>query len=453
MSRQSSVESGQAEDEGTGPPLIRPIVDPIQEFIHTEAAGGILLLAATFVAMVWANSPWAASYQELWNTPLSVAFGSHALTETLLEWINDGLMAMFFFVIGLEIKREILVGELSSWRQAALPLAAALGGSIFPALIFAAFNAGTEGAKGWGIPMATDIAFSLGILSLLGARVPPALKVFLMALAIADDLMAVLVIAFFYTSTISWISLMVGASFLGLLVLANWAGVRHPLVYASLGIGGVWLAFLLSGVHATIAGVLAAMTIPARPRLTGHEFLEKGKALIHRFEEVFSPDQPALASQERQRITSHIRNVVTHVQTPLQQLEHVLHPWVMVVVMPLFALANAGIHLDSGVGATLISPVALGVCAGLLLGKPAGILSAVWVTTRYGFAAFPGGVLWPQLAAVGVLAGIGFTMSLFLADLAFGQDASLIPAKTGILIGSTVAGLLGWLALKHFTNR
>lgn len=246
---------------------------------------------------------------------------------------------------------------------------------------------------------------------------------------------------------------MVGASFLGLLVLANWAGVRHPLVYASLGIGGVWLAFLLSGVHATIAGVLAAMTIPARPRLTGHEFLEKGKALIHRFEEVFSPDQPALASQERQRITSHIRNVVTHVQTPLQQLEHVLHPWVMVVVMPLFALANAGIHLDSGVGATLISPVALGVCAGLLLGKPAGILSAVWVTTRYGFAAFPGGVLWPQLAAVGVLAGIGFTMSLFLADLAFGQDASLIPAKTGILIGSTVAGLLGWLALKHFTNR
>ena len=452
MLRESSEQSGQADGGGPSPPLIRPIVEPFQRFIHTEAAGGILLLAATFVAMVWANSPWAAAYQELWSIPVSIAFGSHVLTETLLEWINDGLMAMFFFVIGLEIKREVLVGELASWRQAALPLAAALGGSILPALIFAAFNVGTEGEKGWGIPMATDIAFSLGILSLLGARIPLALKVFLTALAIADDLMAVLVIAFFYTSTISWISLMVGASFLGLLVLANWAGVRHPLVYASLGIGGVWLAFLLSGVHATIAGVLAAMTIPARPRLTGHEFLEKGKALIHRFEEVFSPDQPALASQERQRITSHIRNVVTHVQTPLQQLEHALHPWVTVVVMPLFALANAGIDLDSSVGTALVNPVALGVCFGLLIGKPAGILSAVWITTRCGLASFPSGVSWPQVAAVGVLAGIGFTMSLFIADLAFGRDSSLISAKIGIVVGSAMAGLLGWLALQYFTK-
>jgi NhaA family Na+:H+ antiporter len=432
-------------------PLIRPIVEPIQKFIHAEAAGGILLLAATFVAMVWANSPWAGSYQEWWSTPVSVAFGSHVLTETLLEWINDGLMAMFFFVIGLEIKREILVGELASWRQAALPLAAALGGSILPALLYAAFNGGTDGAKGWGIPMATDIAFSLGILSLLGARVPLALKVFLTALAIADDLMAVLVIAFFYTSTISWTSLVIGAVFLALMIGANWAGVRHPLVYSLLGIGGLWLAFLLSGVHATIAGVLAAATIPARPQLTGSEFLTKGTVLLRRFEEAFSPDQPALANQEGQRIASRMKTVVTYVETPLHQLELALHPWVTVVIMPLFALANAGVPIHADIGAMLLSPVALGVSIGLLVGKPVGILLAAWITTRCGLATFPSGVTWPQLAAVGVLAGIGFTMSLFIADLAFGRDPSLIPAKVGILIGSTAAGLLGWLLLKRVT--
>lgn len=433
-------------------PLIQPIIQPFQSFIHTESAGGILLLAATVVAMAWANSPWNASYEELWKTPVSVSFGSRGLTKTLLEWINDGLMAMFFFVIGLEIKREILAGELASWRQAALPLAAALGGSVLPALIFAVLNAGTEGAKGWGIPMATDIAFSLGILSLLGARVPLALKVFLTALAIADDLMAVLVIAFFYTSTISWTSLGVGALVLGLLALANWAGVRHPLVYSLLGIGGLWLAFLLSGVHATIAGVLAAATIPARPRLTGSEFLAKGAALLHRFEQVVTPDYPPLGHREGQRIASHMKTVAADVETPLQQLELALHPWVTVVVMPLFALANAGIAIDVNFGAMLMSPVALGVCLGLLLGKPAGIVLATWVTTRCGIAAFPGGVSWPQLAAVGVLAGIGFTMSLFIGELAFGHDAPLISAKVGILVGSTAAGLLGWMALKRCTG-
>jgi NhaA family Na+:H+ antiporter len=374
------------------------------------------------------------------------------LTESLLEWINDGLMAMFFFVIGLEIKREILVGELASWRQAALPLAAALGGSVLPAMIFVLFNAGSEGAKGWGIPMATDIAFSLGILSLLGGRVPLALKVFLTALAIADDLMAVLVIAFFYTSTISWTSLAVGALFLTLLMIANWVGVRHPLVYALLGIGGVWLAFLLSGVHATIAGVLAAATIPSRPRITGSEFLAKGAALLQRFERALSPDQYPLVNREGQRIASHMKTVVAYVETPLHQLEHALHPWVTVVIMPLFALANAGIALDSNFGSMLMSPVAMGVCLGLLIGKPAGILLATWIATRWGWASFPSGVSWPQLAAVGVLAGIGFTMSLFIAELAFSHDSSLIPAKVGILVGSTIAGLTGWLLLKRFTT-
>ncbi|MBH0200449.1 MAG: Na+/H+ antiporter NhaA [Nitrospira sp.] len=438
------------EKEERSQPFIQPIVQPFQAFIHTEAAGGILLMAATFAAMAWANSPWAQFYQEFWKTPVSVAFGSHTLTETLLGWINDGLMAMFFFVIGLEIKREVLVGELASWRQATLPLAAALGGSVLPALIFAMFNVGTEGEKGWGIPMATDIAFSLGILSLLGARVPLALKVFLTALAIADDLMAVLVIAFFYTSTISWVSLSFGALFLALMAVANWAGVRHPLVYSVLGIGGLWLAFLLSGVHATIAGVLAAATIPARPRLTGQEFLATGKALLRRFEQVFMPERPPLADQEGQRIASRMKTVVTYVETPLHHLEQTLHPWVTVVIMPLFALANAGVSIRSDFGAMLLHPVALGVSVGLLAGKPIGIVLSAWLATRCGVATLPEGVSWPQLAAVGVLAGIGFTMSLFIADLAFGQDLLLVPAKVGIQIGSTVAGLIGWLLLNRF---
>jgi NhaA family Na+:H+ antiporter len=379
--------------------------------------------------------------------------GSQALTETLLEWINDGLMAMFFFVIGLEIKREILVGELASWRQAALPLAAALGGSILPALLYAAFNEGTEGAKGWGIPMATDIAFSLGILSLLGARVPLALKVFLTALAIADDLMAVLVIAIFYTSTISWMSLAIGALFLVLLIAANFMGVRHPLVYSILGIGGLWVAFLLSGVHATIAGVIAAMTIPARTRLTGREFIEKGKALLQRFEQVLSPDLPPLANREGHRIARRMKTAVAHVETPLQQLEHALHPWVTVVVMPVFALANAGVTLDADIVAMLIDPVALGICLGLLVGKPVGIVLSAWLAIRCGVATLPEGVSWPQLGAVGVLAGIGFTMSLFIAGLAFPLEPSLMAAKQGILIASTAAGLIGWLCLKRIGEK
>ncbi len=429
--------------------FVQPIVQPFQKFIHAETAGGILLLGATIAAMIWANSPWAASYTEFWTIPISLVVGTHTLTETLLEWINDGLMAMFFFVIGLEIKREVLVGELASWRQAALPLAAAVGGSILPALLYATFNAGTEGAKGWGIPMATDIAFSLGILSLLGARVPLALKVFLTALAIADDLMAVLVIAVFYTSTISWTSLAVGAVFFFLLIAANMAGVRHPLVYSLLGIGGLWLAFLLSGVHATIAGVIAAMTIPARTRLTEREFLKRGRALLKLFEEAVSQDRPPLANTERHRVALRMTTAVEQVVTPLQQLEYALHPWVTIVVMPVFALANAGVTLDADIVAMLVDPVALGILSGLLAGKPVGIVLAAWLAIRGGLAAMPEGVSWPQLGAVGVLAGIGFTMSLFIAGLAFAQGPLLMAAKEGILIGSTVAGLAGWLLLRH----
>lgn len=425
------------------------MMEPFQRFIHAQSTGGVLLLAATVLAMIWANSPWAESYGTFWNTPVSLVVGSHALTEPLLEWINDGLMAMFFFVIGLEIKREILVGELASFRQAAFPLTAAVGGALLPAALYLALNTTGPGAPGWGIPMATDIAFALGILALLGSRVPLALKVFLTALAIADDLIAVLVIALFYTSTISWLSLGIGAGFLALLISANLAGVRHPLVYSVLGIGGLWLAFLLSGVHATIAGVLAAMTIPARTRLTGREFLSRGKDLLERFEKAMSPEKPQLANRERHQIAHHMKTAVQHVETPLQQLEHALHPWVTVVVMPVFALANAGIRLDTDIGAMLINPVALGIILGLLVGKPVGIVLSSWLVIRGGLATLPEGVSWSHLWAVGCLAGIGFTMSLFITGLAFTHGPSLMPAKVGILVASTTAGTIGWLFLKR----
>ncbi|MCP9464534.1 MAG: Na+/H+ antiporter NhaA [Nitrospira sp.] len=436
------------ENQGAAP-LIQPVVEPFQKFIHAESAGGILLLISTVIALVWANSPWSESYAAFRRLPVTVGVGDFVLTEPLVLWINDGLMAMFFFVIGLEIKREVLVGELSSLRQASLPLAAALGGSVFPAVLYASFNAGTDGAKGWGIPMATDIAFSLGILSLLGKGVPLSLKVFLVALAIADDLCAVLIIAFFYTSTISWGSLAMGGGFLALLIGANMVGVRHPLVYGLLGIGGLWLAFLLSGVHPTIAGVLAAFTIPARTTLSGEEFIAKSRRLLEKFQTVMEASGSPLANQAGHKVVSRLREVAGEAGTPLQRLEQGLHPWVTAVVLPLFALANAGVSLEGDPLITLGHPVALGIMAGLVIGKPAGILLASWSAIRAGAATMPSDLTWRHLAGVGFLAGIGFTMSLFIEGLAFGKTPLDAPAKVGILAASAVAGSIGWTLLRR----
>lgn len=430
-------------------PLIESVVKPFEAFIHEESSGGALLLAATLLAMIWANSPWANSYTELWHVDVSVVVGSHALTKSLHDWINDGLMAMFFFVIGLEIKREILVGELASLRQAAFPLIAATGGALLPAAIYSMVNMTGPGARGWGIPMATDIAFALGVLALLGKRIPLGLKVFLTALAIGDDLMAVIVIALFYTSTISWLNLGIGAAFLALLIGANVIGVRHPLVYSVLGIGGLWLAFLLSGVHATIAGVLAAMTIPAGTRLSGPEFLARGKSLLRRFEEVTSPDKPPLANREQQQVTHGMERAVKNVETPLQRMEQTLHPWVTIFVMPVFALANAGVALDANVGAVLLNPAAIGVMLGLLIGKPIGIVVSAWLAIRSGLTTLPDGVSWPHMVGVGFLGGIGFTMSLFIITLAFPNDDVSMSAKVGVLFASAIAGLTGWVLLQR----
>lgn len=421
---------------------------PFQEFIRLEASGGILLLLCTLIALIWANSPWSEAYFSLWQTKLKIGIGSFVIDKPLILWINDGLMAMFFFVIGLEIKRELLVGELASLRHAALPIVAALGGMLVPALLYTSLNLREAGASGWGIPMATDIAFVLGILAILGRGVPIALKVFITSIAIVDDIGAVLVIAFFYTSEIYWSNLIVGALFLLALIAANRMGVGHPLVYAVLGVGGLWLAFLMSGVHATIAGVLSAMTIPASPRIGREEFLEKTRYLIERIESAGADEEDILVSKEQQKTMEALEKASKLRQTPLQRLEHLLHPWVTFLVMPLFALANAGVSIGGDILETFRSPLALGIVLGLVLGKQIGITLFSWIAVRTNLATLPSGVNWRQIYGVGWLAGIGFTMSLFIAGLAF-EDSTLVDkAKLGILAGSLISGIGGWIILK-----
>ncbi len=396
---------------------VERLVRPFQEFAKLEASGGILLIGCTVAALTWANSPRASSYFHLWHTNLTFGFAGKLLSEPLHFWINDGLMALFFLLVGLEIKREMLVGELASFRKAALPIAAALGGMIVPASLYALLNHSGPGAAGWGIAMATDIAFALGVLALLGDRVPTSLKVFLAALAIADDLGAVLVIAFFYTEQISWISLGVAGLFFVALISANRAGARHPLTYALLGIG-LWLAFLQSGIHATVAGVLLAITIPARPIET-----RKGA------------DSNLLA-----------RNDVP-AESPMLRFEHALMPWNKHVIMPVFALANAGVVLGTGAARSLMDPISLGVICGLVLGKPIGIVVFSCLATRSGMAKMLDGISWRQILGVGMLGGIGFTMSLFIANLAFGDTPALELAKVGILAASVVSGIAGAIVL------
>jgi NhaA family Na+:H+ antiporter len=444
-------------DRGTsgcmGVQRVRPvekIVRPFQQFADRASSSGILLIAAAIVALVWANSPWGDSYAAFWGTKLSIGSSNFSIEEDLTHWINDWLMAVFFLVVGLEIKREILVGELSSPRQAALPIAAAIGGAVLPALIYLAINFGTEGAAGWGIPMATDIAFALGVLALLGERVPLGLKVFLTALAIVDDILAVLVIALFYTSDVSWGALAVGAAFLIALVAANLAGVGKPLPYALLG-AGLWVCFLESGVHATIAGVLLAMTVPASSYIDTGEFLRRSRSILDRFEEAGERGDAVLSNEERQGALHALNKANEDVEPPLQELEHALHPWVVFAIMPLFALANAGVVLGEGFVSTLLSPVSLGIVAGLVLGKQLGITLFAWLAVKSGISEIPGGVSWLHIYGAGWLAGIGFTMSLFISDLAFGNSPLLDVAKLGILAASLIAGTAGWSIIRRIS--
>jgi Na+:H+ antiporter, NhaA family len=428
-------------------PPVERIVRPFQDFAHKQSSGGILLIAATVVALLWANSPWGESYAALWQTKLTVGLGEFSLSKDLTHWINDALMAVFFLVVGLEIKRELLVGELSSVRSAALPIAAAVGGAVVPALIYIAINAGTEGAAGWGIPMATDIAFALGVLALLGERAPVALKVFLTALAIVDDIVAVLVIAFFYTAEISWGALGVGGLFLAALVMANLIGVGRTLVYAVLGVG-LWLAFLLSGVHATIAGVLLAFTVPASSFINPGAFLERSRYVLDRFEKAGEKGENVLTNEERQAALHALNHATYQLEPPLHELEHTLHPWVVFAIMPIFALANAGVTLGGGLAEALVSPVALGIVAGLVLGKQLGITLFAWLAVKVGVSELPVGINWRHVYGGGWLGGIGFTMSLFITDLAFSNGSLVDAAKLGILAASLIAGVIGWAILR-----
>lgn len=422
---------------------LRRIVRPFQAFAQAEASGGIVLLLAAVAALVWANSPWGASYTALWHTALSFRLGDWHLTKPLEAWINEGLMALFFFVVGLEIKREVLGGELASVKRAMLPIAAALGGMLVPAGLYLAFNAGGPGAAGWGIPMATDIAFALGVLALLGTRAPLGLKVFLTALAIVDDIGAILVIALFYTTGVNWVGLVVGMGFLLALMASNRLGVRQPLVYALLGLG-LWFAVLLSGVHATIAGVLVAMTIPAQARIQREEFLASGHQLLNTFAEAEGTREGRFISEEQQAVVRTLEQSCEQVETPLQRLERALHPWVAFGVVPLFALANAGVSLGTEFYRALTHPVGLGVLVGLVVGKPLGITIFAWLVVKGRLAALPTGVTWWQLYGVGWLAGIGFTVSLFIDSLAFTDPELVAVAKVGILVAAVLAGSIGW---------
>ncbi|MDZ4681945.1 MAG: Na+/H+ antiporter NhaA [Saprospiraceae bacterium] len=425
---------------------IDKLLKPFNSFIHRESTAGIFLLVCSVAALVLANSPWSDAYHHLWEYEFSIGFAGHVVSNSLHHWISDGLMAMFFFVVGLELKREIMGGELSSPRNAILPLAAAVGGMVVPALIYAFLNYEKPSISGWGIPMATDIAFALGVLSLLGNRVPLSVKIFLTALAIADDLGAVLVIALFYTSEISTINLATGVVFMIVLVTANYLGVRSTLFYGIVGIGGLWLAFLMSGVHATVAGVLAALTIPARTKIDEVGFARRLRMYVSEFERI-PPNYVPLLEPEQLHLVEKIKSLTKAAGTPLQQLEHALHPVVLFVIMPVFALANAGISFEGITFQGVATSVSIGVFLGLLLGKFVGVVGASWLFVKIGWAQLPGDMTFKDICGLAMLAGIGFTMSLFITNLAIESPVVALEAKIGILSASLIAGIAGFLIL------
>ena len=408
----------------------------------------MLLMTATVLALVLANGPLAVHYQQLLDLPVGVSFGEYGIRKSLLHWVNDGLMALFFFVVGLELKREFIAGELADVRQAALPIIAALGGMAVPALFYFALNQHGLAARGWGIPMATDIAFAVGALALLAARVPRALITFLVALAIVDDLGAVAVIAVFYTADLAAGWLAAAAGIVLLLVGLNLAGVRRMLPYFLLATL-LWYALLQSGVHATLAGVIGAFTVPTLARYDAAMFSARLKQMVARADAAYVADANVLTNDSLRAVLHSVENGVVAVQSPLQRMERLWHLPVAFLVVPTFALCNAGIAIDPATLAdTLRHPVTLGVSAGLLLGKFIGISGACWLALRLGVARLPKDTRFSQIAGVSLLAGIGFTMSIFIAELAFADaPALLLMAKTGVLLTSAVSGALGfsWL--------
>lgn len=408
----------------------RLIARPLRAFLRTEASGGILLLGAAAVALVWANSPFADSYESLWHTELRLALGSLELAQNLRHWINDALMALFFFVVGLEIKRELVAGELNDARKAVIPVVAAIGGMVVPALLYFMFNADGPEAAGWGIPMATDIAFAVGVLALLSDRIPSGLKVFLLSIAIVDDIGAILVIALFYSGGIEVSWLLVAAGLLGVIGMLRRLRVYWIPIYALVG-AVVWLATFASGVHATIAGAVLGLLTPARP--------SDPRGFADVFEEA-----SALSVESDAESLRAVQLQSNEVVSVAERLEHLLHPWTSYLVVPLFALANAGVVLSlDGVGDALSSGVAIGIMAGLIVGKAVGITGATWLAISLKLGRLPDGVEWIHVLGASIVAGIGFTVSLFIGSLAFDDGRLFAQAKIGVLFASLVAGLIG----------
>jgi NhaA family Na+:H+ antiporter len=427
------------------------ILTPLEEFIHRQTTSGVLLMICAVIALIVANSPLQEGYEKFLHKEISIGFSTAYFSLSIHHWINEALMALFFLIMGLELKRELLVGELSTARQALLPIMAAIGGMLVPALCYIALNPSGHAANGWGIPMATDIAFAIGALSLLGARIPKNLVTFLIALAIVDDLGAVAVIAVFYTDSINMLALLYALLFSGVLISFNLGGIRHALPYSMIGIL-LWAAMLSSGVHATIAGIVIAFCIPIRPKFDPKLFINKVKDITAQIEKSAFENPDIIHNMRFRSLVTSLGDGVLLVQAPAQRAEHALHLPVAYLVIPVFALANAGIPIDfSEIGQYLTNPISLGVMAGLLLGKPLGIAGFTWATVKMGWAELPSGLTMQHVLGVGLLGGIGFTMSIFIADLGFvNYPQDLLMAKTGILFASAVAGLSGffWLMLQ-----
>lgn len=422
------------------------LVLPIKNFIQKKTSVGFLLIASAFLALIIANSPLSDHYHNFWKNHLYIGFDDFVIKKNLLHWINDGLMSIFFFLIGLELKREFLHGQLTSFKKAILPVSAAIGGMLVPALIYFSFAQNTDAVAGWGIPMATDIAFALGVIYLLGDKVPISLKIFLTAIAIVDDLGAVLVIAFFYTLDISMLNLALGGGFLLILFLANKLGVRNTIFYAIFGIGGLWLAVLLSGVHATIASVLAAFTIPSNERISSKLFLRKASQLSYKIKTVFKEKEHEVDIAENIEKFSMLSDDAT---APLHRLEKTLSPFVNFIVLPLFAFANAGVTINQEAFTNFFNPVTLGVICGLLAGKVIGIMLLTKLMVFFKISFLPEGVTFKHVFGIGILASIGFTMSIFITELAFENELYKTQAKIGILTASIIAGIIGYFYLKH----
>ena len=430
------MSSNEPHDDRLNPLPAEPIdriLGPLARFLHVEASSGVVLLVTSIAALVLANSPLSESFLAIWKVKLSIGLGEFQMSHSLKHWISDGLMAIFFFVIGLEVKREIVVGELRDVRRAALPLAAALGGMIAPAGIYLALQAGGPAERGWGIPMATDIAFVVGCLAVLGSRIPQNLRVLLLSLAIADDIGAILVIAIGYTEHLNFAALALGAALVGSILMLSRLGVRSIGIYTILGTG-VWLAFHQSGVHATIAGVILGLITPVKSWVAegaAGDFVDRTSRLLR--------GEGWLSASRRYETLRRVETAARESISPVQRLETVLHPYVGFLIMPLFALANAGVAISIS---DFRESVAIAVMLGLVVGKPLGILAVSWIAVRLGLASLPNGISWSVLTAAGFLAGIGFTMALFIAGLAL-DDAVLDPAKVGILTGSALSGVVG----------